>query len=318
LSGSARSPATTRTRSRAFSASLEKTLSKKERSPIFPITPRFNESYDYVVVIATNDMDAAFLRTHGSRCSKEANYKNSGVGTSHVLTVERAIAKSWASTLPTMGRTMSRAGRNDFAQGRHPDARTLRPRPHAQARRRHSSALPRARNRSTASTIPTPSTSSTPTKSLASRGSATGSWRSSTSEDVFMVDDDIVAIVDLTTPPRSGSTAIVPRQGPVPHRTVPGHGRADGLLHLLVRLERQPPAVHASAALQDHRLRPRGSLRHPQGPRALVAPGRHPGGLLDQRLERLQAPHHLPRQPRRLRAEGHVSRRMAGSRARAP
>jgi hypothetical protein len=27
-------------------------------------------------------------------------------------------------------------------------------------------------------------------------------------EDIFMVDDDIVAIVDLTTPPRSGSTAI--------------------------------------------------------------------------------------------------------------
>jgi hypothetical protein len=68
-------------------ASLEKTLSKKEQ-PVFPITPRFNESYDYVVVIATNDMDAAFLRTH-FEMQKEANYKNSGVGTSHVLTVER-------------------------------------------------------------------------------------------------------------------------------------------------------------------------------------------------------------------------------------
>jgi hypothetical protein len=57
--------------------------------PVFPITPRFNESYDYVVVVAENEMDAAWLRTR-FMLRKEANYKNSGVGTSHVVTVERA------------------------------------------------------------------------------------------------------------------------------------------------------------------------------------------------------------------------------------
>jgi hypothetical protein len=73
-------------------ASLLKSLedkAKPDQEPVFPITPRFNEAYDYVVIMAENDMDAAWLRTRlGMR--KEGNYKNSGVGTSHVLTVERA------------------------------------------------------------------------------------------------------------------------------------------------------------------------------------------------------------------------------------
>lgn len=60
-----------------------------EEGVVFPIVPRFMEKYDYVVVVATNETDSAWLQTR-FEARKEASYQDTGVGRSHVITVERA------------------------------------------------------------------------------------------------------------------------------------------------------------------------------------------------------------------------------------
>lgn len=72
-----------------FDAMMEDDLDDgDEDDPIFPITPRMNEQYEYVVVTATNAVDANWLReTFDFRT--EASYKSTAVATSHVITVER-------------------------------------------------------------------------------------------------------------------------------------------------------------------------------------------------------------------------------------
>jgi hypothetical protein len=57
--------------------------------PVFPITPKFNEAYDYVVILATNETDTAWLHTSFD-LRREASYKNTNVGLSRVMTVDRA------------------------------------------------------------------------------------------------------------------------------------------------------------------------------------------------------------------------------------
>jgi hypothetical protein len=72
---------------------IDKLLAKidkpdKEIDPIFPIVARPSEKYDYVLVIAMNETDAAYMRTKFD-LRMEKSYKKEVIGTSHVITVER-------------------------------------------------------------------------------------------------------------------------------------------------------------------------------------------------------------------------------------
>jgi hypothetical protein len=61
---------------------------KEKRGPEYPITPRLNEHYNYVVVFTENDTDWQFLkRIAGVR--KEVSYKNKTIGVGRVVTFER-------------------------------------------------------------------------------------------------------------------------------------------------------------------------------------------------------------------------------------
>lgn len=63
--------------------------------PIYPITPEFNEKYDYVIVMAKNETDIAFLRTV-LNLDTEQSYKGSDVGTPHVISFEK-FQELWKS-----------------------------------------------------------------------------------------------------------------------------------------------------------------------------------------------------------------------------
>ena len=72
---------------------IDKLLAKldkpnKEIDPIFPIVARPSENYDYVLVIATNETDVAYMRTKFD-LRMEKSYKKEVIGTSHVVTIER-------------------------------------------------------------------------------------------------------------------------------------------------------------------------------------------------------------------------------------
>jgi len=56
--------------------------------PTFPIVARLNEQYDYVVIVAQNATDAAWLETN-LELRSEKSYKSEAVAKSHVLSVER-------------------------------------------------------------------------------------------------------------------------------------------------------------------------------------------------------------------------------------
>lgn len=61
---------------------------EEEDEPVFPITAHMGEAYDYVVIVADNETDAAYLATKFD-LQKEKSYKSKNVGVSHVLTVDR-------------------------------------------------------------------------------------------------------------------------------------------------------------------------------------------------------------------------------------
>lgn len=64
------------------------TLDEQKEEPTYPIVARPNEEYDYVLIVAQNATDCAYLRTKFD-LRKERSYKSSAVGISHVVTVER-------------------------------------------------------------------------------------------------------------------------------------------------------------------------------------------------------------------------------------
>lgn len=79
----------------------DKTLAKlmadpdedKGIDPALPIVPRMGEEYDYVLVVATNDVDAGWLRENfGVRT--EVSYKSEKVGKTRVVTVAR-LQEEW-------------------------------------------------------------------------------------------------------------------------------------------------------------------------------------------------------------------------------
>lgn len=61
----------------------------------YPITPRFSERYDYVLIFCTNDIDFNNL-AETLKLKKEKSYKSTVVGTGKVLTYERFM-ELWRS-----------------------------------------------------------------------------------------------------------------------------------------------------------------------------------------------------------------------------
>lgn len=53
----------------------------------FPIVPKFSERYSYVIVMATNEVDEAFLKTFFN-LKKQQDYKTSRVGTGYAVLFE--------------------------------------------------------------------------------------------------------------------------------------------------------------------------------------------------------------------------------------
>lgn len=70
-------------------------LDDETDEPIYPIVARPGEEYDYVLIVARNSTDVAFLRTK-FQLRKERSYKSSAVGLSHVVSVER-LQELWGS-----------------------------------------------------------------------------------------------------------------------------------------------------------------------------------------------------------------------------
>jgi hypothetical protein len=60
----------------------------KGGEPTYPLVPRLNEKYDYVLVFAENETDATWLATRFD-LRREKSYKSTAVATSHVITVSR-------------------------------------------------------------------------------------------------------------------------------------------------------------------------------------------------------------------------------------
>jgi len=68
----------------------ERLRPKEEEEPSFPIVPRLGEKYSYVVIVAENDVDDAWLQTV-FELRREADYSNENeISTGRVVTVERA------------------------------------------------------------------------------------------------------------------------------------------------------------------------------------------------------------------------------------
>ena len=55
--------------------------------PVYPIVPKFSEKYDYILIMATNEIDIAFLDNFFD-IQTEKSYKNSKVGVGHVVSFE--------------------------------------------------------------------------------------------------------------------------------------------------------------------------------------------------------------------------------------
>lgn len=56
--------------------------------PTYPLVPRLNEKYDYVMIFCENETDWTWLQTR-LELRREKSYKSSAVATSHVVTVAR-------------------------------------------------------------------------------------------------------------------------------------------------------------------------------------------------------------------------------------
>lgn len=67
----------------------------KPEDPDYPITAKFSEKYDYVIIFAKNEIDNINLQEI-LQCRKEKGYKSKTVGISRVITYERFI-ELWQS-----------------------------------------------------------------------------------------------------------------------------------------------------------------------------------------------------------------------------
>jgi hypothetical protein len=74
-------------------ADIDKLLAKLEPpakvdEPTYPLVPRLNEKYDYVLIFCENETDWSWLQTK-LQLRREKSYKSDAVATSHVVTVAR-------------------------------------------------------------------------------------------------------------------------------------------------------------------------------------------------------------------------------------
>lgn len=67
---------------------LAKLQPEEPKEPIYPLVPRLNEKYDYVIVFAQNETDWTWLQTK-FQLRREKSYKSDAVAVSHVITVSR-------------------------------------------------------------------------------------------------------------------------------------------------------------------------------------------------------------------------------------
>lgn len=73
---------------RTVSKLLNEIEKEKPAEPVYPIVPKVGEKYDYVLVVASNEVDATWLAERfGLR--RERSYKSQNVGLSRVVSVER-------------------------------------------------------------------------------------------------------------------------------------------------------------------------------------------------------------------------------------
>jgi hypothetical protein len=77
----------------ALTESVDKEVKEK---PIFPITARVNEKYDYVIVVAKSEIDTVWM-TEKFGLRVEQSYKGPKTARSHVVTVER-LQELWKNS----------------------------------------------------------------------------------------------------------------------------------------------------------------------------------------------------------------------------
>ena len=63
-------------------------LIEEEKPPTYPIVPKFSEKYDYVVIMANNEIDLSYLDSF-FELESEKSYKNSRVGVGRVVSFEK-------------------------------------------------------------------------------------------------------------------------------------------------------------------------------------------------------------------------------------
>ena len=68
----------------------DRLLDDDEETPQFPIVSRMSEQYHYVVIVATNEVDGAWLETRFDLRREVSYLHENKVGLSRVVTVERA------------------------------------------------------------------------------------------------------------------------------------------------------------------------------------------------------------------------------------
>lgn len=64
--------------------------------PVYPITPKFNEKYDFVMIFTSTEMDFTWLK-NVLGIEKEIDYKSNNTGTGRVISVEKfqKLHKQW-------------------------------------------------------------------------------------------------------------------------------------------------------------------------------------------------------------------------------
>jgi hypothetical protein len=77
-------------------AKLMKEVDGEKVEPVYPIVAKIGEEYSYVMVVATNDVDAAWLEERFA-VRREKSYKSEKVTTSRVITVER-LRNEWGES----------------------------------------------------------------------------------------------------------------------------------------------------------------------------------------------------------------------------
>lgn len=66
--------------------------------PVYPISPKFNEKYDYVMIFCKSEMDYTWL-SNCLKIERKKDYKNNNIHECHVITVEefQTLHEAWTN-----------------------------------------------------------------------------------------------------------------------------------------------------------------------------------------------------------------------------